>query len=288
VELTGSADAFAKQLSAARHAGRRVGLVPTMGALHEGHLSLMHAARLENDLVAATIFVNPLQFGPSEDFSTYPRDIEGDQAAAEEAGVDCLFAPTTDELFPDGPPVTTVDVPSLSSVLEGASRPGHFAGVATIVTKLLSLAGRCAAYFGEKDYQQLVVVRQLVADLSLAARVVGCPIVRDGDGLALSSRNRRLSPEARAAAPVLFAALTAGRSAIGAGERDPVAVEAVMAEVLAAQPLADIDYVVLRDAATLAPRRVVDGDVRLLVAARLGAVRLIDNVGAAPGAPAEG
>ncbi len=288
MELTASADAFAKQLSAARQEGRRVGFVPTMGALHEGHLSLMRAARLENDLVAATIFVNPLQFGPSEDFSTYPRDVEGDQAAAEDAGVDCLFAPTTDELFPDGPPVTTVDVPSLSSVLEGASRPGHFAGVATIVTKLLSLAGRCAAYFGEKDYQQLVVVRQLVADLSLAARIVGCPIVRDGDGLALSSRNRRLSPEARAAAPVLFAALTAGRSAIGAGERDPDAVEAVMAEVLAAQPLADVDYAVLRDAATLAQRRVVDGDVRLLVAARLGTVRLIDNVGAAPGALTEG
>ena len=281
MELTSSPDAFCKLLTASREAGHTVGLVPTMGALHEGHLSLMRAARAENDFVAATIFVNPLQFGPSEDYSSYPRDPEGDRTAAAAAGVDCLFVPSTEDLFPSGPPVTVVDVTSLSGVLEGASRPGHFSGVATIVTKLLSLAGPCSAYFGEKDYQQLAVLRQLVGDLSLPARVVGCPIVREADGLALSSRNRRLTSAARAAAPILYAALAAGRSAVEAGERGPTAVEAVMAELLAGEPLAEVDYAVVRDATTLAAVQELDGDVRLLVAARFGGVRLIDNLGAA-------
>jgi pantoate--beta-alanine ligase len=280
VELTASPDAFSKLLAAERHAGRSVGLVPTMGALHAGHLSLMAAARRARDVVAATIFVNPLQFGPTEDFDAYPRDEAGDAAAAESAGVDVLFVPAVESMYPGGAPATTVEVRPLSGILEGASRPGHFAGVGTVVTKLLALAGECAAYFGEKDYQQLVLVRRLVADLSLPAEIVGCPIVREPDGLALSSRNRRLPPAARAAAPVLHRALAAGRAAIAGGATTPAAVEAVMGEVLAGEAAAEVDYAVARDAATLEPPATVDGAVRLLVAARLGGVRLIDNVAA--------
>ncbi|MDQ1417560.1 MAG: pantoate--beta-alanine ligase, partial [Acidimicrobiaceae bacterium] len=189
-------DAFRKVLDAERASGRRIGLVPTMGSLHAGHISLMERAAGECEVVVATLFVNPLQFGPTEDLETYPRDPEGDRAKAEAAGVAYLFAPSQAEMFPDVP-VTAVSVAPLTDVLEGAIRPGHFQGVATIVTKLLSLAGPCRAYFGEKDFQQLAVVRRLTADLSLPAEIVGCPTVRALDGLALSSRNAYLTPEER-------------------------------------------------------------------------------------------
>jgi pantoate--beta-alanine ligase len=283
VELTASPEGLSKLLSDARGAGRRVGLVPTMGALHQGHLSLVAAARRECDVVAATIFVNPLQFGPAEDFDAYPRDLDGDVGAAERAGVDFLFAPTTADMYPDGEPAALVDVRPLSTMLEGATRPGHFAGVATVVTKLLGIAGPCDAYFGEKDYQQLVLVRRLVADLSLPARIVGCPIVREVDGLALSSRNRRLSGEARLAAPALYRALRAGQGAIAAGERSASGVEAVMAAELATAGGVAVDYAVVRDAGTLLAAPLLEGDVRLLVAAVVGGVRLIDNLGGTPG-----
>jgi pantoate--beta-alanine ligase len=273
-------DAFRKALDAERAAGRSIGLVPTMGALHAGHLSLMERAVTDCDVVATTLFVNPLQFGPSEDLSAYPRDMEGDRAKATAAGVTYLFAPSQIEMFPQ-PPLTAVRVSGLSERLEGEARPGHFDGVATIVTKLFALAGQCRAYFGEKDYQQLSIVRQLVADLMLPVDIVGCPTVRDADGLALSSRNRYLTAEERAVASTLYRALVAGRTAIEVDHQtDPGAVRHVMADAVAGQPRFSLDYAVVVSAADLAPLSVLTGEVRLLIAARLGRARLIDNLGA--------
>ena len=244
-------DQLRKELDAARAAGRTVGLVPTMGALHEGHASLIRRAAAECDVAAVSVFVNPLQFGPSEDFVTYPRDLDADVVVASAAGANVVFAPPIDDMYPDGAPAVTVHVAG-EDVLEGASRPGHFDGVATVVAKLFNLAGPCRAYFGEKDWQQLRVVRRLVADLSFPVEVVACPTVREADGLALSSRNVRLSPEERRAATVLYRALTAYPA------RD-------MADVVAEESLATLDYAeVLPD--------------RLVIAARIGGVRLIDNV----------
>jgi pantoate--beta-alanine ligase len=269
-------DAFRKAVDAERASGRTIGLVPTMGALHAGHLSLMHRASAECDAVVATLFVNALQFGPNEDLATYPRDLEGDLAAAEAAGVGYLFAPSQAEMFPD-PPVTVVRVAQLSDILEGAQRRGHFEGVATIVAKLLSLAGPCRAYFGEKDYQQLAIVRRLTADLSLPAQIVGCPIVRADDGLALSSRNAYLTPEERAAAPVLHLALLAGREA-AARTADGGSVKAAMAATVARQPAFALDYAEVVDPTDLSALTVIDRDARLLIAARIGRTRLIDNL----------
>ena len=271
-------EAFRKALDAERTAGRTVGLVPTMGYLHDGHLSLMRRAVADCDVVAATIFVNPLQFGATEDLTTYPRDPDGDRAKAEEAGVTYLFAPSNREMFPE-PPLTTVAVSQLSRDLEGASRPTHFQGVATIVTKLFALAGTCRAYFGEKDYQQLAVIRRLTADLSLPVEVVGCPTVRDVDGLALSSRNAYLSPDERAIAPALYRALVQGRAAIEEDHQtDPEAVQTAMRQLVAAEERLLLDYAEVRDPDDLAPLTTITGEVRLLIAARLGRARLIDNL----------
>jgi len=276
-----SASEFAEALDAERAVGRRVGLVPTMGALHAGHRSLIERAASECDVVAVTVFVNPLQFDDADDLAAYPRDLDGDVALATAAGASLVFAPPVEEMYPGhpGPVATTVHVEGVSDGLEGASRPGHFDGVATVVAKLLSLAGRCRAYFGDKDYQQLAVVRRLVADLSIPVEVVGCPIVREADGLALSSRNVRLTRPERRAALALHRALRAGRARIERGERDPVRVRAAMMAVLAGEPLVVPDYAVVVDPATLACPSAVAGEVRLLVAARVGAVRLIDNDG---------
>jgi pantoate--beta-alanine ligase len=250
-------DQLRKELDAARAAGRTVGLVPTMGALHEGHASLIRRSAAECDLTAVTVFVNPLQFGPSEDFATYPRDLSADVEVAAAGGAGLVFAPPVDEMYRDGAaPAVTVHVAG-EDVLEGAARPGHFDGVATVVAKLFNLAGPCAAYFGEKDWQQLRVVRGLVADLSFPVEVVACPIVREADGLALSSRNVRLSAEERRAATVLYRALRAG-----VASDEP---SRAMAEVVATEPLAALDYAE------------IVGD-RLLIAARVGHVRLIDNM----------
>ncbi len=262
-----------------RAGGAAVGLVPTMGYLHEGHLSLMRAARAANAQVTATIFVNPLQFAPGEDLATYPRDLDRDRSLAEDAGVDLLFVPDEAEMYPDGV-LTSVVVPELSRTMEGASRPTHFAGVATVVAKLFAIAGPCRAYFGEKDFQQLAVVTRMAADLSFPVEVVGCPIVREPDGLALSSRNAYLTPEQREAAPVLQRALKAGIASVRAGERDADTVRALVADIIEAEPEAVLDYAALVDPATLED---VDGDLaagtyRLLTAARFGIPRLIDNV----------
>lgn len=255
-----------------------VGLVPTMGALHGGHLSLIRRAAALTATVAVSIYVNPLQFGAGEDLDRYPRDLERDVRVAGEAGAHLVFAPSVDEMWPE-PPATTVSVAGLTEPWEGAHRPGHFDGVATIVAKLLGLAGRCHAFFGEKDFQQLVVIRRLAADLSLPVTVVGCPTVREPDGLALSSRNAYLTGEERAAAPRLYWALLAGRRAVeDGGAHGPEEVEEAMAGALAGDPLWALDYAAVVNPADLRVPSRITGEVRLIAAGRLGATRLIDNL----------
>ena len=268
-----------------RSAGRTVGFVPTMGYLHDGHVSLMRAARAECGTVVASVFVNPLQFAAHEDLADYPRDLERDAALADDAGVDLLFVPAVEEMYPV-PVQTTVSVAGVSEGFEGASRPTHFAGVATVVAKLFSIVGPCRAYFGEKDHQQLAVVRRMVADLSMPVEVVGCETVREADGLAMSSRNAYLTPDQRAAAPVVHRALRAGAAAVLAGETDPGQVRDLMARIIGDEPLGELDYAAVVDAATLEVPDEVAGDLRLLAAVRFGTTRLIDNVGVtAPSAP---
>lgn len=274
--------AYVEELSAAlegeRAAGAVVGLVPTMGALHEGHLSLVERASDECGAVCVTVFVNPLQFGVGEDLDAYPRPLEADMKVASEAGATLVFAPSRDEMFPSEPDVT-VHAGRLGSRLEGAHRPGHLDGVATVVAKFFAMAGPCRAYFGEKDFQQLIVVRRLVRDLSYPVEVVGCPTVRAADGLALSSRNAYLSFEEREAAPVLFRALQAGAAMVLAGERQPEPVDDLMAAIIEAEPLARLDYAAAVGAATLERPSHLGGEVRLLGAASFGRARLIDNLG---------
>jgi pantoate--beta-alanine ligase len=271
-------------LNAARATGRMVGLVPTMGALHDGHVSLMSRARAECEVVAVSIFVNPLQFGDPEDIAKYPRTIERDLVVCAEAGVDIVFVPGITEMYPawPAPVATSVTVSGVSEGWEGASRPGHFDGVATVVAKLFSIAGPCRAYFGEKDFQQLAVVRRMAADLSLAVEVVGCPTVRETDGLALSSRNVRLSPAERAAAVVLSRALAAGRAAVADGVRSADALTSVMRAMVGTEPLVQLDYAVAVDADNLVEGAFMaePASVRLLIAAQVGPVRLIDNCAA--------
>jgi pantoate--beta-alanine ligase len=271
---------FRGALDRERAAGRCVGLVPTMGYLHDGHLSLMRAAGQQCDVVAATIFVNPLQFGAREDLADYPRDLDRDLSLCESVGVTHVFVPSVDEMYPR-PMVTAVTVDALSQTMEGVARPTHFAGVTTVVAKLFNIAGPCVAYFGEKDYQQLAIVRRMVDDLNITVEVVGCPIVREVDGVAMSSRNVYLTDEQRAAAPILHRALQSGFAAIMAGDRDADSVRRLMAEIVQAEPLAELDYADVVDARSLdASNRLVAGDdVRLLVAARLGTPRLLDNLG---------
>ena len=270
---------FSAALDAERRAGRRVGLVPTMGALHDGHASLMRQAAAECDVVAVTVFVNPLQFGAGEDLDAYPRTLDADVGLAEQAGASIVLAPTVAEMYGEGTATTVSLADGMTRVLEGASRPGHFDGVSTVVAKLFAMAGACHAYFGEKDFQQLAVVRRMARDLSFPVTVVGCPTVRAEDGLALSSRNAYLGADERAAAPVLHRALRAGAAAIDAGERHPAVVEAVMAAELATETLVTQDYAAVVDAATLGRPDPLTGDLRLLVAARLPSARLIDNLG---------
>ncbi|HET8620255.1 MAG TPA: pantoate--beta-alanine ligase [Acidimicrobiales bacterium] len=267
-----------ESLGRERAAGRTVGFVPTMGYLHDGHASLMRAARAETGVVTASVFVNPLQFGPGEDLEAYPRDLDRDTALAAEAGVDLLFTPAAGEMYPT-PVLTTVSVAGVSEPLEGASRPTHFAGVATVVAKLFSIVGPCRAYFGAKDWQQVAVVRRMAHDLSMPVEVVACPTLREPDGLAMSSRNVYLSPDERAAAPVLYRSLRAGAAAIGAGERDPAAVRDLMAGIIEAEPLAGLDYAEVVDADSFTVPDPLAGNLRLLAAVRFGRARLIDNVG---------
>ena len=258
---------------ALRAAGRRVALVPTMGALHDGHRELIrHARRMPGaGVVAVSIFVNPLQFGPHEDLARYPRPLEDDLEVCREEGVELVFVPDVVDMYPPGA-TTTVDPGPLGDELEGTQRPGHFAGVLTVVAKLFHIVGPDVAFFGEKDYQQLVLVQKMVADLNFPLAVVGVPTVREPDGLALSSRNAYLSPEQRLLAPTLRRALTAGA---GVSARGPEAVVAAARRVLADAPLT-VDYLELRDPDLGPDPRA--GRARLLVAARVGTTRLIDNV----------
>ena len=260
---------------ALRTVGRRVALVPTMGALHEGHRELIrHARRTPGaGVVAVSIFVNPLQFGPTEDLARYPRPLETDLQICRDEGVELVFAPGVDDMYPAGATTTTVDPGPLGAQLEGAVRPGHFAGVLTVVAKLFHIVGPDVAFFGEKDYQQLVLVTKMVADLNFPLAVVGVPTVREPDGLALSSRNAYLSPEQRALAATLQRALLAGA---GVSARGPAAVLTTARAVLDAEPTIAVDYLELRDP-ELGPAP-QSGRARLLVAARLGTTRLIDNV----------
>jgi pantoate--beta-alanine ligase len=262
----------------ARGEGQRVGLVPTMGYLHEGHRSLMRAARSSCQFVVVTIFVNPLQFGAGEDLDTYPRDLSGDLAQCEAEGVDLVFGPSVAEMYPSGPPLTSVHVAGLTSDLCGASRPTHFDGVGTVVTKLLAITGPCAAYFGRKDAQQLAVIARLVEDLNLPVEVVGCPIVREPDGLARSSRNAYLSCDQRQSALVLSRALEAAAVAITSGERRTSAIVGIVRDRVATEPSVTLEYAEVRSARELAPVTEIDGEVLLALAARVGDTRLIDNV----------
>jgi pantoate--beta-alanine ligase len=282
MELTGSREAFRSLLETAREGGATIGLVPTMGDLHRGHASLIQRARRECGLVAVSIFVNPLQFERPEDLEAYPRRLTKDRVTAEGLGTDVLFAPEEAEMYPDGPPQVTVDPGPLGERLEGASRPGHFRGVLTVVAKLFGLAGPCRAYFGEKDAQQLALVRRMAADLETPVTVVGCPTVRDPDGVALSSRNARLTPEERRAAPALFDALSSAAALVRQGERRVDVLRAEMAKRIGAEPLARLDYVAVVDEGTWEDATELTGPARALVAARFGDTRLIDNV-ALPG-----
>ncbi|HEY0704998.1 MAG TPA: pantoate--beta-alanine ligase [Candidatus Acidoferrales bacterium] len=256
--------------------GRLLGLVPTMGALHEGHFSLVRKAKRKCSPVAVSIFVNPTQFGPNEDLKKYPRTFEADRAALENLGVDILFAPTPEEMYPAGFS-TTVSVKGLSEKWEGRARPGHFDGVATVVLKLLEIVKPQTAFFGRKDAQQAQIIRRMAADLNLDAEIELCPIVREFDGLALSSRNVYLKPDERQAATIISKALAACKESIAGGERDVVRLLALLRGKLESQPLASADYAEIVDAETFEPVRALRGNCYALIAAKVGGTRLIDN-----------
>ena len=258
-----------------------------MGSFHEGHRSLMRAARAANDFVVVSLFVNPTQFAPTEDLDAYPRDLARDIAIAAAEGVGVLFTPTVDEMYRPGAR-TIVHVDGLTNVLCGASRPGHFDGVTTVVAKLFSIVGRCRAYFGRKDVQQLVVVRRMADDLDLQVDVVGCPLVREYDGLAMSSRNVYLSADDRAAATVLSRALFVTGEAAVAGEHDAATLRRIAVDVLGREPRVRLDYAEVVDATTLAPVTSVERDALVALAAFVGPARLIDNVTISTGGPSDG
>ncbi len=260
-----------------RQQGHKIAFVPTMGYFHEGHLALMRYGREQADRLVVSLFVNPAQFGPTEDLARYPRDLERDAALAREVGVDVLYTPTAPDMYPEGYQ-TYVSVEGLSQGLCGASRPGHFRGVATVVLKLFNQVLPHLAVFGEKDYQQLAVIKRLVTDLNVPVQVVGRPIVREADGLAMSSRNTYLSPEERGAALCLVQALTRARNLAAAGETGAQKILAEVQEYIAAQPHTRLDYAVLVDPDTLTEVDLIRGSARLAVAAWVGRTRLIDNM----------
>lgn len=261
----------------ARRAGKSIGCVPTMGALHEGHLSLIRGSRAENDLVVMTLFVNPIQFDRKDDLARYPRDFDRDARLAGEAGVDIIYSPGVNEMYPNGY-ATYVTMEGLADRWEGATRPGHFRGVATVCTKLFTACRPHRAYFGQKDYQQSLVVRRLVADLNLGFEIVVLPTVREADGLALSSRNVLLSAEERRQASVLSRSLSVAQAAVKRGERDAEKVRAGIEAQIRTAPLAVVDYVAVCDPDTLEALTRIAVRAVALVAARFGATRLIDNV----------
>lgn len=256
--------------------GLKVGLVPTMGFLHEGHLSLIKKAVAENDKVIVSVFVNPTQFGPNEDFEAYPRDLNKDAALCEEAGADLIFHPEPEEMYPDGF-CSSVNMTGLTDALCGKSRPIHFQGVCTVVSKLFNIAAPDNAYFGEKDAQQLAIIKRMVKDLNFDIKITGCPIIREEDGLAKSSRNTYLNPEERQAALVLSKAVKCGRSLVEGGEKDSAVILKEMKSIIENEPLARIDYVEIVDMNTMKNIDKVKGDVLCAMAVYIGKTRLIDN-----------
>ena len=260
----------------ARLAGKKIGCVPTMGALHDGHISLVEAARRETDFVVVTIFVNPTQFGPNEDLAKYPRPLEADLAKCRAAGVDLVFNPNVDSVYPSGD-ATFVEVPGLSEVLEGAHRPGHFRGVTTIVLKLFNMVLPDVAFFGQKDYQQQLLIRHLVDDLNAPVEIRTCPTVREPDGLALSSRNAYLRPEERQTALALSQALKIAEQSLRDDQQSPVEARARMIEHLTSKPGLVLDYATVADAHSLEELNEASSEMVALIAARVGTTRLIDN-----------
>jgi pantoate--beta-alanine ligase len=260
-----------------KKSGKRIGFVPTMGYLHEGHLNLVRESKKAADVTVVSIFVNPTQFGPREDFKKYPRDLEKDSAYLAQAGVDCLFHPDAADIYPPGYR-TYVEVHGLQDRLCGRSRPGHFRGVATVVLKLFNIVGPDLAFFGAKDAQQVLIIDKMASDLDLDVEIVTCPIIREPDGLALSSRNAYLGPEERRAALVLSASLREAERAIGAGERDAAGIIAGIRALIEAEPLARIDYVEAVDPSSLEPVGELRGDVLIALAVFVGSTRLIDNI----------
>lgn len=280
MELIRTAADLRDRTDAWRSAGLRVGLVPTMGALHAGHVSLIERARSQTDRVVVTIFVNPRQFASGEDFDRYPRDEATDLAVVERAGVHAVWVPPVDEVYPPGVELAAPDVGPVGLLFEGAARPGHFAGVLTVVHRLFEVVGPCDAFFGEKDAQQLFLIGRMVteSDELAGVNVVPCPTVREPDGLAMSSRNVFLGPQEREQAGCLFLALTEAAERARAGERDPAVLVAAMAREIGATPLARLEYAAVVDDATFEPPIRIDGPARAIVAARFPSVRLIDNL----------
>jgi len=282
-EIVTTASEVRARVAGARSEGKSVGLVPTLGALHDGHLALMRRAREECGYVAISIFVNPTQFPAGEDFERYPRDLKADVAKAGSAGVDVVFAPEVEEMYPPGDSTFVEVTGPLVECLCGQHRPGHFRGVTTVCAKLFSIVGPDKAYFGEKDYQQLLVIKQMVRDLRLPVEIVAVPTVRDADGVATSSRNRYLSAEEREAARVLYRALSAAKAWVEAGERDAAVLVAGVSEMIEAEPLVRLQYAELRDGETLEELQMVGRKGVLAVAAFVGKARLIDNIVLTPG-----
>lgn len=270
-----------QKLDELRCQGKTVGLVATMGFLHAGHASLIRRSSIENDVTLVTIFVNPTQFSPDEDLSEYPRDLQGDLELCAESGASIVLTPSVAEMYPLGlPTLSRVNVDQISAGLEGQERPTHFEGVATVVAKLFNIGAPCKAYFGEKDYQQLALVRRMALDLGFRVEIVGCPIIRESNGLAMSSRNTYLSSHEKEAASVLNRALRAAVDQVDDGERSATALKKFILELIATQPLvSEPDYVAIVDAHTLEPLEVLKGEVRIILAAQVGRPRLLDNIG---------
>lgn len=276
MEVVTTIAALRQKLAPRRRAGQTIGFVPTMGYLHQGHLSLVGRAKSENDVTVVSIFVNPLQFGKNEDLEKYPRDLARDSAMLEQAGVDYLFAPGVEDMYPE-PMQTVVDLPKLGSELEGEARPGHFAGVATVVTKLFNIVQPDAAYFGEKDYQQVTIIQKMVEDLAQPVRVVPVPTVREADGLACSSRNVYLSPAERAAAVIVPKTLAEAERLLLTGIRDVATLEAKLVEFLQTEPLAEPEVVAIRHPRTLERIETVTTTALVLLYVRFGKTKLLDN-----------
>ena len=277
MEIVNNIDSIRQKLACSRRQGKSIGLVPTMGFLHEGHLSLVRRAAKENDIVVVSIFVNPTQFGPQEDFESYPRDLERDALLAEEAGANFIFYPTVGEMYPQKYE-TFVEVTELTKELCGRSRPGHFRGVTAVVTKLFNIILPDKAYFGQKDAQQAIVIQQMVRDLNQNVEICVCPIIREKDGLAMSSRNTYLTPEEREQSTVLSASLEMAQQMVENGERDAARIRKAIEELILSKDKTRIDYVEIVSAHNLKPIQVLFGKCLIALAVKFGATRLIDNI----------